>query len=477
MNEKTVKNRDMTSGPLLSRIVLFVLPLVATNLLQVLYNAADMVVVSLSTAPDAVGAIGTTGAFINLVVNIFIGFSTGSNVVVARHLGARDEENAQNAVHTSILISLLFGIVGGGVGLLCARPVLTLMGNEGELLRLALIYTRIYFAGVPFLSLTNYEIAILRAKGDTKTPLYTLSLAGLLNVMLNLFFVLVCGMSVDGVAYATVISNVLSAVLLGLKLMREKGPCRLSLKKLRIHGRAFRDILHIGLPAGIQGALFSVSNMLIQSSILKVNNALCPPNSEFQPVVKGNAAAANLEGFAYTATNAVYQAAITFTSQNVGAAQYERVKKVMRCCYALTFTIAVLFGGGLLLLRRPLLSLYGVVPGEEGSLLHIAYETAMTRMFITYIPYFTLAFMEVGSGVVRGLGHSVTSTAVSLVGSCLLRILWIATIFKVFGSLASIYISYPISWTLTALAHFICAMVIIRKYIRTRNQELTVSEI
>lgn len=460
---------DMTHGPLLGKIILFVLPLMLTNLLQVLYNAADMMVVSLSHEANSVGAISTTGAFINLVLNVFIGFSVGANVVVARCIGAKDHDQVERAVHTSLLMSVIFGVIGSGIGIAVSRPVLGAMGVAENLLDLALTYTLIYFIGVPFLSVTNYCIAILRAKGDTRTPLIVLTATGLLNVGLNFFFVLVCRMSVDGVAIATSISNAVSAVILLIVLSHDKTACRFSVRRLRIDPRAFRQIVSIGIPAGIQGALFSLSNMLITSSILKVDAASCPPDAAYRPVVGGNGAAANLEGFVYTATNSVYQAAITFTGQNVGAAEYKRIFRVMSCCYGVTFCIAVTVGGILLLLRQPLLALYGVAPGAEGSLEAIEYNAAVTRMMITFIPYFTLAFMEVGSGVLRGLGRSTTSTVVSLVGSCLLRIVWIYTVFRALGTLESIYVSYPISWALTALVHFTCCMVVIRRLMRAKQ--------
>ena len=277
--EKVKKNLDFTEGKVFLKIVLFILPIIATNLLQVLYNAADMMVVSLSSEPNAVGAIGTTGAFINLIVNVFIGFSVGANVVVAREIGAKDQSRVQKAVHTSLLMAVAFGFVGMGIGLLVSRPVLSFMGNTGSLLELAVAYTDIYFCGVPFLALTNYLIAIFRAKGDAKTPLVVLTSTGVLNVALNLFFVLVTGMSVEGVALATGISNVVSFILLLWKLHRDRDDTKFSFRKLKMDWNAFRDIVVNGLPAGIQGALFSLSNMLIQSSIVQVNNAVVPPDS------------------------------------------------------------------------------------------------------------------------------------------------------------------------------------------------------
>ena len=460
MEKLAKKSIDMTEGPLFGKILLFVLPMMATNLLQVAYNAADMMIVSLSNEANAVGAIGTTGAFINLVLNIFIGFAMGANVIIARHLGARDGDGASRAVHTSLILAVALGTISGAIGLCISRPVLTLMGAEENLLDLALVYTRVYFLGTPFVALTNYAVAIFRSKGDTRTPLFVLSAAGLVNVGFNLLFVLVFGMSVEGVALATVVSNVLSAVVLLFVLSRDGGACRFSFKKLRLDKRSFLEILRIGLPAGIQGALFSLSNMIIQSSILRVNNILAP-GSEYEPVVEGNAAVANLEGFLYTATNSVCQASVAFTSQNVGAGKYGRIGRVMLNCYAITTVVAVV--GSLLLfgLNHPLLALYGISEGE--GLGQIAYETAMAKIYLEGMTYFLLAFMEIGSGVLRGLGRSMTSTVIALVGSCLLRIVWIFTVFEHFLTVESIYISYPVSWALTGLVYLIFALMILRR--------------
>ena len=464
------KTIQMTEGPVFKKILFFSFPLIITNLLQVFYNAADMMVVGLSHEADAVGAIGTTSAFINLVVNVFIGFATGANVIVARHLGAKDDSKVSRSVHTALVMSIIFGVLSSIIGLFISRPVLTLMGNQGTLLDLATTYTKIYFCGVPFISFTNYLISIFRAKGDTRTPLYILSASGIVNVLLNLFFILACGLSVEGVALATTIANGVSAVLLLFKLSRDNDACRFSFKKLCFDITAFKEILYIGLPAGIQGSLFSLSNMIIQSSIIQVNNIYCPYETDFAPVVKGNAAAANLEGFIYTAQNTIYQAAITFTSQNVGAKKYERVYRIMRSCYILGFAIAAIVSVAIFFFRDPLLALYGVVDGQPGTLAHVAYDSAFTRMCYVFLPYCLISFMEVGCGVVRGLGKSISSTITSLVGACAFRIIWIMTAFKISSTLQTIYISYPISWTLTGAIFFIYSMVIIKKMIKKRNE-------
>ncbi len=473
----------MLEGPLLGKIFLFSLPLMATNLLQMLYNAADMIIAGKSGVDGAIGAIGTCGAMINFILNIFSGFAIGTNVVVARNIGRGDREATERAVHTSLVMAALFGAVCAVVGLFVSRPILRLLGDEGHVLELATLYTQIYFCGAPFLAVSNYMIAILRAKGDTRTPLFVLTATGLLNVGMNLFFVLALGMSVDGVAYATVIANASNVVILGIVLMRDPGWCRLELKKLRITGTAMKEIVRDGLPAGAQGMLFSLSNMLIQSTIIGINNATCPGGSA---VIDGNAAATNLEGFAYVATNAVYQASVTFTSQHHGARKYKRIGTVMRCCYFVTAIIAVACAAILLTFRHPLLELYlgntpTFVPKSAGLIAEryatlrtlaaqeqyrIATQTAYTRFYINIAPYLTLAFMEVGSGVLRGLGRSTLSTVISLLGSCAFRLFWIYVIFPLCPELWMVYLSYPISWSLTALTHFTVSMIVRRRYMR-----------
>lgn len=464
----------MTSGPLFGKILLFVLPMMATNLLQVAYNAADMMIVSLSSEANAVGAIGTTSAFINLVLNVFIGFATGANVIVARHIGAREDREASRAVHTALIIGACLGIACTGIGIAVSRPVLMAMNAEGNLLELAVRYSRIYFCGAPFMALTNYAVAILRSKGDTKTPLYILSISGIVNVGFNIFFVVVCGMSVEGVAIATVIANVVSAILLLWRMSRDDGPCRFSFKHLTFDRRSFKNIFRIGLPAAIQGALFSFSNIIIQSSIIKMNNILSP-GTEYEPVVEGNAAVANLNGFIYTATNSVCQASVAFTSQNVGACRYDRIKKVMLDCYIISVLVGLTASGIVIGLNRPLLALYGITDGAEGTLKHIAYSTAWAKLMYESLPYCLLAFMEVGQGVVRGLGRSLTSTIISLVGACLLRIVWIFTVFDSNPSLPILYMSYPITWTITGVVVLAVSIILLRKdkrkYEQTRGRQ------
>lgn len=458
----------MTEGPLFSKILIFVLPMMATNLLQVAYNAADMMVVSLSSEANSVGAIGLTGPFVNLILNLFIGFAVGANVVIAKHIGAKEGGLASRVVHTSLILAVILGVFGCLIGLLVSRPVLALLGAEGNLLDLATLYTRVYFLGAPFVALTNYAVAIFRAKGDTKTPLYILTASGLVNVILNLIFVLVFGMSVDGVALATVISNVMSSVLLILCLSRSDDDCRFEWKKLGMDRRSLSDIIRVGLPAGIQSALFSFSNMMIQSSILRVNDILAP-GSVYEPVVDANAAVSNLNGFIYTATNSVCQASVAFTSQNVGAGRYDRVKKVLINCYAITMTVGLIASSLIMIFNHPLLALYGIHDGE--GLAAIAYESAMIKMSCETLPYFILAFMEVGCGVLRGLGRSMTSAVVSLIGACLLRVVWLLTVFEYFLTLESIYISYPVSWFITGAVALVMVLSVLRREEKERGAD------
>jgi len=377
-------------------------------------------------------------------------------------------------VHTAVCMSLVFGLVGGAVGISVSKPVLTWMGTPESLLKLSSTYTYIYFAGIPFISIANYLISIFRAKGDTRTPLLVLMLSGLFNVALNLFFVLVCHLSVEGVSLATVIANAASAAVLILILRRDEGPCRFSFKKLRISKDAFREIIAIGLPAGVQGALFSISNMLIQSSILQVNDRMVAELGvpvDYEPVVKGNAATLSLENFAFTAVNAVHQAAVTFTGQNAGAKRFDRVKRVMGACYLVEGCVALLITALLVVLRNPLLSLYGVRAVAEDPVAMLAYNTAKTRIYVKWAPFILYAALDVSNAVLRGLGKSMTSTTVSLVGTCFFRVAWIYTVFRAFPILESLYISYPISWGLSAVASFICVVVILRRRIRQVQAE------
>ena len=455
-----MKDTDLLHGPLLGKIFAFVLPLVMTNLLQNLYNAADMIVVGLSHVDGAIGSIGTTTAMISAVINLFMGFAVGSSVMVARAIGERNERKTSNAVHTSMLVGLVSGLFTMVLGLLMSRRMLILLGDKGHILELADLYTRIYFLGVPFIAMTNFLIAVFRAKGDTKTPLVVLTLTGLLNVGLNLLFVLAFHMSVDGVALATAIANFASMMALGWILHNDEGWCRLQFRRIRLEKYSLKGIIYNGLPAGIQGVLFSLSNMLIQSNIIAINNRLCPGGSD---IIDGNAAGASIESFAYVSTNSFCQAAVTFTSQHYGAHMVKRIRKVIRDCYFVSFLIAESISLLILLFRVPLARIYVSAP--------MAVEAATTRLFYMLFLYFTLAAMDTGSGIVRGLNRPILSTVITLMGSCVLRIVWIATAVRANQTLPMVYLSYPISWGVTGLCHLCVSIYVTRKMKRLYQPE------
>ena len=454
---------DFLNGKIFPKLFWYVLPIIATNFLQTFYNAADMMVVGLSDEVNAVGAVGATGVLVSLIVNLFIGFSVGANVVVARHIGEQDETKVQNAVHTSLLMALTFGTLGMAVGILITRPVLALLGSTGSLLELAVTYCYIYLVAVPFLSLTNYLVAIFRAKGDSKTPLVVLTVAGALNVALNSFFVLVLDMSVEGVAFATVLSNVFSFVVLLIKLRRDKDWTTFSFKRLKFDKKEMREIIRIGLPAGVEATLFSIAGLISQRSTMQVNNAFLQPGNEFQPIAAGTTAASSICGFVYAAMCSVTQGAVTFTSQNIGAKKPRRIKPIMYNCYLLTVMLGVLFGGVVFLLREPLLGFYGVVDGAAGSLEAIAYDAATTLLTCICLPYFLVGMMEVGGGVLRGLGKAMTTMGISLFWSCLFRCVWLLTVFPLTPTLTTIYIVYPLASFLTAATSFTAIQVLIKK--------------
>ncbi len=435
---------DLLEGALLPKIIRFCIPVILMHMLQTLYNAADMYVVGFSEVEGAIGAIGTTGAMTAFFINLLAGFSVGTNVLVARYIGARDQEKTKRALHTAVAVSGIFGLVSMTAGLLSARGLLVLIGDEGHILELALRYVRIYYLALPFTSLTNCFMAIFRAKGDTKTPLYVMTASGLLNVLLNFLFVLGFGMDVDGVAWATVLSNVFSAAVLMVLLMRDRSWTHFSLKDLMVSKRSFRDILVIGIPASVQSCLFALSNMLIMSSITGVNNLLCPGGSA---IIDGNAAATNLEAFAAAVDWGTSQAASTFASQQLGAGKIDRVRRVRRDCVLATCILCLAFCIPLLLLQRPLILLF--VDNEQ------AVQAAATRVTIMLSTYLLAELMDVFSAFLRGIGKSLQAAVFTLCGAVGLRVLWIVFLFPQHQTLSFIYISYPISWAITLCCHIV----------------------
>lgn len=429
---------DMIHGPLAGKLLVFAIPLMLSSILQLLFNAADVIVVGRWSGSQSLAAVGSNTSLINLMVNLFVGFSVGTNVVVARDLGAGREEDVRDSVHTSIALSLVSGVVLMGLGLLLSRQMLELMGSPEDVIGLAAVYLRIYFCGMPGNMLYNFGAAILRAQGDTKRPLYFLTAAGIINVILNLVFVIVFHMDVAGVALATIISQYVSAILVLLTLMRDKGPLRVDLRALRLDMKVVRRILQVGLPAGFQGMVFSISNVVIQSSI----------NSFGSTVVAGSAASSNIEGFVYAGMNAFYQTALTFTSQNYGACECKRVDRIMGLCLLYSGLIGLVLGNLAYLFGYPLGSIYA--PGQEEVI-----AQAVDRLSICCTTYFLCGLMDTQVGVLRGIGYSVVPMIVSLVGSCALRLLWVATIFQLNRTPEMLYLSYPVSWVITAATHFV----------------------
>ncbi|MCM1174808.1 MAG: MATE family efflux transporter [Blautia sp.] len=441
---------DMCSGSILGKILLFTLPLMCSSLLQLLFNAADIIVVGRFAGDNSLAAVGSTSSLINLLTNLFMGLSVGANVLVARFFGAKNQKDLSETVQTAMTLSLYSGVLLTVIGLIGAKRILLWMNTPEDVLPLAALYLRIYFLGMTAMMLYNFGSAILRAIGDTRRPLYYLTIAGVINVLLNLLFVVVFKMDVAGVAAATAVSQCISAALIVRCMIKERGSIHLELSALRVNGDKFRRILQIGLPASFQGILFSFSNVIIQSSV----------NSFGAVTVAGNSAGANIEGFVYVTMNAFHQAAISFTSQNVGAAKYERVNKILYAAQLCVIAAGVIFGNLAVFFGYPLLRMYTSSPAVM--------EAGMRRMEIICRYYAFCGMMDVMVGALRGLGYAVMPMIVSLIGACGLRIFWIFTFFRMeqFHTVTSLYLTYPASWLLTFLAHVCCFIVVRRKLAR-----------
>lgn len=436
---------DMINGPLLGKIILYALPLMASGILQLAFNAVDLIVVGQYAGSNALAAVGSTSSLINLMINLFIGLSAGANVLVARFYGGGQKQALKEAVHTSIAVSIAGGFILIFVGFFGARPILTMMDTPPEIIDDAVRYIQIYFAGMPIIMLYNFGSAILRAVGDTKRPLYFLLTAGILNVALNIIFVKYMNLGVAGVALGTVLSQVVSTALLLRALMRTDSDYRLEWKEVRITKDKFFKMLQIGLPAGIQSCLFSLSNVLIQSSI----------NGFGANVVAGNTAASNIEGLVYTGMNAIYQTALSFVGQNYGAGKIKRIRKISLICIGIVIVTGIVLGQTAIFFDEPLLKLYGT-SGQE-------LQYGVLRMSIICNMYFLCGIMDVLVGILRGMGYAIMPMIVSLSGACLLRIVWIMTVFEHFKTLKVLYLSYPVTWTVTASVHLICLIVILKK--------------
>lgn len=444
---QTKNQIDMTTGGIVQKLLIFSIPIIFSGILQLVFNAADIIVVGQFAGDESLAAVGATSSLINLLIGLFTGLATGTNVIAANYLGAQKLENVKKTVHTSIIVSIFAGIFLTIIGISFAKPILKLMKIPSEVLPLATVYLKIYFGGITTTMLYNFGSSLLRAKGDTKRPLYVLLIAGIINVILNLLFVIVFKMNVAGVALATIISQGFSAVCILFMLVQEKNEFKLTLKNLKFDKHIFIKMIKIGVPAGFQGMMFSFSNVIIQSAI----------NSFGAVIIAGNSAALSIEGFVYIAMNGFAQGTLTFTSQNYGAKKYDRIKTVAITSEIIVFLIGTILGGIVILFSEQILSLY--TKSQD------ALEAGKIRLLVICSVYCLCGMMDVIGNIIRGIGHSILPMIVTLAGACGLRILWIATLFQIpkFHSTYTIYFSYPVSWLITFLIEVICFTFIFRK--------------
>ena len=438
-------NIDMINGPIVSSVILFAIPMLLSGILQILFNAADTIVVGRFAGHTSMAAIGSTGSITNLLVNLFMGISIGVNVVVARNIGRKDRDGVDKAIHTAIALSFISGIGLSILGFFLSPFLLSLMDTPSDVIDKSVLYMRIIFIGQPFNLIYNFASAILRADGDTKRPLYYLTFAGVLNVILNLMFVIIFKMDVAGVAFATIISQAVSSFLVMKTLYKGSGSVRFCLSNLTLDGKKLKDILYMGVPAGLQSALFSISNVIIQSSV----------NSFGSLAVAGNTAANSIDGFLYTVNNCLVQTNLSFISQNFGAGKKDRILPIMRSSMIITVTASLILGAVSLVFGPSILSLYS----NESEV--ISYAMIRVRYVLTV--YFIFAFEEMTVSSVRGLGYSIAPMFISVFCICGFRILWIFTYFASHHTLGSLYIAYPLSWCLAALSHVSLLLYIWKK--------------
>ncbi len=439
---------DMCHGPLFSKIVFFTIPLMMTNLLQLLFHAADLIVIGQFAPGESLAAVGATNGLTVLVLNIFFGLGTGINVLVARYTGAKDSAQVSRNVHTAAAVAVYWGIAMAIIGIFISKPMLRLMDTPDNIIDKAALYMWIYCAGMPFVIFYNFGSAILRAVGDTKRPMIYMLLAGILNVLLNLFFVLVFKMDVAGVALATKLSNILSAYLVWRVLRDTPDAIQIVWKKVKIHADSLKEMLRIGLPSAIQGACFSISNITIQSSV----------NSFGWQAIAGNTAAQSLEGLVYVAMSSLFYSAISFTGQNHGAKKYKRIVRSIFYCIICTVTAGIIVGGTILLFGKQLLGIYNAEPD--------VIQWGWLRLKILLSTYFLCGIMDVISGSLRGLGHSVKPMIVTLIGVCAFRIFWVVEVFPRYRTMQNLMTSYPVSWLLVITLNGLMLFFICRKMLR-----------
>ena len=446
------RSANMLNGPLLPSLIAYTIPVILTSVLQLLFNAADLVIVGRYSGSINVAAVSATGSITNLIVNLFIGLSIGAGVTVAHGLGGRQAEEVHRTVHTALPTALVGGVILSIIGVLFSETFLILMKTPENVLPLSTKYMRIYFFGMTFTMVYNFCASILRAAGDTKSPLLFLSISGVLNVLLNVFFVLYLRMTVDGVALATVISQAVSAFLVVIALMRRTDCCKFSLRKMRFYKQPFLKIIRIGLPAGIQSSMFAISNVIVQSSINSFNS---------EALMSGNGAAGNIEGFVYVSMNSFQQTAVNYIGQNMGAHQYKRIKKIFGLCLMLVSVVGLAAGFAVWHFGEELLSIYITDSAE-------AIQYGLIRFNYIALPYFICGLMDVSTGALRGLGASVTPMLISILGVCGIRIMWIYTVFQIpqFHTPEWLYVAYVISWLGTFIFQTTAFVVIYKKRVR-----------
>ncbi len=436
---------DMCHGSLLDKLIVFALPLMLSGILQLMFNAVDIIVVGRFSGSTALAAVGSTSALINVFTNLFIGISQGANVLTARLFASRKDKEISDTVHTSIALALISGVVMAVIGLVFSKGALILMGTPDNVLDQAALYIRIYFLGMPFFMLYNYGAAILRAVGDTRRPLFFLIISGVVNACLNVFLVVVFHLDVAGVAIATVVSQMISCVLVLRCLVQTTSSYRLSLHNLRIRGWCMKRIFQVGIPAGIQSTVINFSNVLLQSSV----------NSFGYTAMAGYTAANNLFGFLYVSVNAITQACMSFTSQNYGAGEWKRMRRILLECLCLTCSIALILGGCAYLFGPYILQIYT----EDSAVIACGMEV----LTYTTLTYFLCGIMDLFPGALRGMGYSTAPMIFSIIGTVGTRLVWIYGIFPHNRTLATLFISYPASWIITILMQATCYLVIRRK--------------
>ena len=443
---------DMLHGPILKNVVLFAIPLMLTGIFQLFYNAADLMVVGRFGGAQSsadMAAVGSTGSLINMMVQLFMGLSIGASVAIAEHFGAEKYKEANDAVHTAIAVSVVSGIIMGIVGIILAPWLLALTDTPADVMDKAVAYVRIYFAGLPASMVFNFGAAILRSVGDTRRPLYYLVISGVLDIIMNLIAVCVFHMGAAGVALTTAIAQVIAATLTVICLMRTSGCIHLDIKKIRIVPEQLKKIAWVGLPTGIQSTLFSISNVMIQSSI----------NSFGTATMAGNAAGSSLDSFVNIATNSIGQASLAFCGQNMGARKYDRIKRIVLICGGLVVSIGLALGGAMILGGPMLLR---AMFTDDAAVT----EVAMTRIRVLCMTYFVCGLMDMMACTMRGMGNALMPMIVSFIGVCGIRLAWLFTVFARYRTLTFLYLSYPVTWTVTFLVHVVCFCILYKRLIQ-----------